>query len=244
LFRLLLSATSTMPTEIHADHAYSTQWRVQGELNRLAAEIHDGLTQHLSAIHLQLLAAEELISSTGDDALRSIRQAIELTNLGLAEARRCAYNLHRSEMEESGLQVAIRQLAERWTVPGRLRCDFRSNKLPEEKLSSAIKHQLLRIAQEAVHNAARHGNPTLVSITLRWNTSNISLEVRDNGAGMAADKLAKSNGFGLGNMRGRARDIDGRMRIKTAPGQGTIIIVTVPVAQGGANGRSGGNKEF
>jgi NADH:flavin oxidoreductase / NADH oxidase family/Histidine kinase-, DNA gyrase B-, and HSP90-like ATPase len=82
--------------------------------------------------------------------------------------------------------------------------------------------------QEAVHNAVRHANPTLVTITLRWKTPNIVLEVRDNGVGISTDKLAKSEGFGLGNRRERARKLDGRIEIKTAPGQGTGIIVTVP----------------
>jgi hypothetical protein len=99
--------------------------------------------------------------------------------------------------------------------------------VPEDRLSDASSHQLLRIAQEAIHNAVRHANPTLIAITLRWDARNVVLEVRDNGLGISAGRLAKCEGFGLGNMKKRARKIDARFEIKTAPGQGTSIIVII-----------------
>jgi signal transduction histidine kinase len=141
---------------------------VQEELNRLAGEIHDGLAQHLNAICLQLIVAKELISSTRGNPLGNIQQAIELAKLGLAETSRCVHNLRRSAVDESGLREALQGLAKRWTVPGRLRCDFRSANVPEDRLSDASRHRLLPIAQEAIQNAARHANPTLIAITLRW----------------------------------------------------------------------------
>lgn len=217
-----------MPKNTHPDLAFTSRWTVQEELNRLASEIHDGLTQHFTAICLQLGVAKELISSTGGDPISNIQQAIELANLGLAETRRCAHNLLRGVVNESGLTKALEGLAERWSVPGRLRCDFRSENVPEDRLSDASKHQLLRIAQEAIHNAVRHADPTLIAITLRRGARNVVLEVRDNGLGISAGRLVKCEGFGLGNMKKRAREIAGRFKMKTAAGQGTSIIVTVP----------------
>jgi signal transduction histidine kinase len=227
--RSSISIIGAMPGEIQADFALTNRWAAQEELNRLAGEIHDGLTQHLSAICLQLLVAKELISSTRGNPLRNIQQAIELANLGLAETRRYAHNLRRRVLDKSGLTEALQGLAERWTVPGRLRCEFRSENVAEDRLSDTSKHQLLRIAQEAIHNAVRHANPTLIAISLRWDARNVVLEVTDNGLGISAGRLAKCEGFGLRNMKKRAREIDGRFEIKTAPGQGTSIIVTVPL---------------
>ena len=213
---------------MHANLAYASHWRVQEELNRLAGEIHDGLAQYLSAICMQLAAAKEILSSTGGDPLCNIQQAIELADLGLAEARRCAHDLRFSVVDESGLRVALQRLAERWTVAGRLRCNFRSNKVPENRLSTRAKHQLLRIAQEAIHNAVRHANPTQIVLTLSWDAPNLVLQVKDNGLGISAARLEKCDGFGLGNMRKRASEIDGRFEIQTAAGHGTTIIVTAP----------------
>src|SRR5215469_636468 len=218
-----------MPMNIHLDLAGTNHGTVQEKLNRLAAEIHDGLTQHFSAICLQLAVAKELISSTGGDPLSNIQQAIELANLGLAETRRCAHNLAWSVVNESGLTAALQCLAERWSVPSRLRCDFRCENVPEDRLSDASKHQLLQIAQEAIHNAVRHANPTLIAVTLYRDARNVVLEVRDNGLGIPAGGLAKCEGVGLGNMKRRAREIAGRFKIKTAAGQGTSVIVTLPL---------------
>jgi signal transduction histidine kinase len=179
-----------MPEENQVDFELANR-AVQEELNRLAGEIHDGLAQHLNAICLQLIVAKELISSTRGNPLGNIQQAIELAKLGLAETSRCVHNLRRSAVDESGLREALQGLAKRWTVPGRLRCDFRSANVPEDRLSDASRHQLLRIAQEAIQNAARHANPTLIAITLRWRAPNLILKVTDDGTGIPALRLQK-----------------------------------------------------
>lgn len=212
-----------------ANLAYASHRGVQEELNRLAGEIHDGLAQHLSAICVQLAAAK-LLSSRGGDPLCNIQQAIESANLGLAEARRRTHDLRSSVVDESGLSAALQRLARRWTIAGQLRCNFQSNNVPEDRLSSATKHQLLRIAQEAIQNAARHANPTLITLTLRCHTTYAVLEVRDDGLGISAARLKKCDGFGLVSMRKRSLEIDGKFQIRTAPGQGTTITVTAPIS--------------
>jgi signal transduction histidine kinase len=219
----------TTPEEMCADHARTGHSAVQKERNRLADEIHDGLAQYFSAICLQLATAKEVLSSTESDALRSIKQAIESANLGLAETRRCIHNSRLSAVDESGLTVALQRLAERWTAAGRLGCDFRFNHIPENRLPARTKHQLLRIAQEAIHNAVRHANPTLIVVTLRWDAPNLLLQVKDNGLGISTAPFKKCEGFGLANMRERASEIAARFEIQTAAGHGTTIIVTVPV---------------
>ena len=199
------------------------------ERARLAGEIHDGLAQSFTAICMQLGVAEQELSSKEGDPISRIQRAVELANFGLAEARRCARNLRLSTVEESGLAVALQRLVEGSNVADRLRCNFRSNIIPEEKLPPRVKHELLRIAQEAVHNAVRHANPTVIRVTLQWDAPNLVLQVRDNGSGIAAARLEASEGLGLGNMRERASEIGGRFEIQTAAGRGTNIIVTLPI---------------
>jgi signal transduction histidine kinase len=210
--------------------ARARQSAVLEERNRLAGEIHDGLAQSFTAISMQLGVAKEKLSSKEGDPLRSIQRAGELANFGLAEARRCAHNLRLSIVDQSGLAVALQRLVERFNVAGRLRCNFRSDNVPEDRLSPRAQHELLRIAQEAIHNAVRHANPTLIAVTLRWDAPNLVLQVKDNGSGISAARLETSEGLGLGSMRERASVIDGRFEIQTAAGHGTTIIVTVPIS--------------
>jgi signal transduction histidine kinase len=214
--------------EVQATLAHARQSAVLAERNRLAGEIHDGLAQFFTGISMQLSAAREELSSKEGDPLCSIQRAIELANFGLAEARRCTANLRLGIVEESGLAVALRHLVERSSVPGRLRCDLRSDNIPEDSLPPKVQHALLRIAQEAIHNAMRHAKPNLIVVSLRWDPPNLVLQVSDNGSGISAARLEKNEGFGLGNMRARASEIDGRFEIRTAADHGTTIIVTVP----------------
>jgi signal transduction histidine kinase len=123
----------------------------------------------------------------------------------------------------------LRRLVEYSNVAGRLRCDFRSDYIPEESFPPRIRHELLRFAQEAISNAVRHAKPTVVSVTLRWEPPNLILQVKDNGSGIPSVSLAKSEGFGLRNMRTRASQIDGKLDIQTATGHGTTIVLTVPI---------------
>jgi signal transduction histidine kinase len=203
------------------------QAAVLEERNQLAGEIHDSLAQIFTGISMQLGAATEAIN-TGD-GLSYVERALELAKFGLAEARRSAFSLQPTGIEESGLIEALQKLVERSNVPGRLHCNFRSTGQPEEALPTRIQHELLRISQEAIGNAVRHAKPAVVSVTLRWEQSNLILQVTDNGSGISRASLEKSGGLGLSNMRTRATQIDGKLDVQTAAGHGTSIVVTVPI---------------
>ena len=130
--------------------------------------------------------------------------------------------------QDPGLIDALRMLVERSNIPGRLRCTFRSNLVQDDSLSTAVRQDLLRIAQEAISNAMRHARATTISVTLRSDPSNLILEVRDNGSGMAG-KAQTSEGFGLANMRARVKKLNGSLEIRTTLGHGTRIIVSMPI---------------
>jgi PAS domain S-box-containing protein len=205
------------------------QSAVLEERNQLAAEIHDALAQSFTGISMQLGVAEEQLAAKQGDPLRQIELANEIAKFGLAEARRSILSLRSSAIEESGLTATLQRLVEHSNVAGRLRCDFRSDNIPEESLPPKIQHELLRFAQEAISNAVRHARPTMVSVTLRWEPPNLMLQVKDNGSGISRASLEKSEGFGLSNMRTRASQIDGKLDIQTVTGHGTTIVLTVPI---------------
>jgi signal transduction histidine kinase len=205
------------------------QAAVLEERNQLAAEIHDALAQSFTGISMQLGVAGEQLAAKEGDPLRQIQLANEIAKFGLAEARRSILSLRSSAIEQSGLTTTLQRLVEHSNVAGRLRCDFRSDNIPEESLPPRIQHELLRFAQEAISNAVRHAKPTVVSVTLGWEPPNLILQVKDNGSGISSASLEKSEGFGLSNMRARASQIDGKLDIQTAAGHGTSIVLTVPI---------------
>ena len=198
------------------------------ERNRLAGEIHDSLGQSFAAVCMQLAVAAEETQNNGKAVLGQIGRAIELAKFGLCEARRSALGLRSQIIEESGLVEALKMLAERSNIPGRLRCTFRSNLEKDASLPVGIRQDLLRIAQEAISNAMRHAEPTAIDVSLRLDRTNLILKVTDNGCGMANTGGIR-DGFGFVNMRARVENLNGSLNIRSAGGRGTSIVVTVPV---------------
>jgi signal transduction histidine kinase len=200
------------------------------ERDRLAREIHDSLAQSFAGIALHLSAAEEEMAAGKGSPLRRVRFVKRLAELGLAESRRSALSLRSTVIEESGLVEGLRMLVERWNVGDRVRCYFRTGHIPEELLPVRIQHDLLRIAQEAISNAVRHGKPTVVSVTLRWQASRLTLRIKDNGSGIPKSLPRKNKGMGLRTMRERAAQIGAKLAIQAGLGGGTRILVTVPIS--------------
>ena len=197
------------------------------ERNRLAGEIHDSLAQFFAGISLQLFAAQEAITKAGE-GFSYVERAYDLAQDGLGEARRSVLSLRSELIEESGLTEALRMLADRSNIPGRLRCSFRATTLLADDLPNQVQQHLLRIAQEAISNAIRHANPTCLNVLLQSNSTELVLEIDDNGTGIAMAQLGSSEGFGLGNMRERAKQLGAELDIRTAPGGGTSVIVRLP----------------
>jgi PAS domain S-box-containing protein len=142
------------------------QSAVLEERNQLAGEIHDSLAQFFTGISMQLGAAKEVIKAGDDNGLSYVERACDLAQFGLSEARRSAFSLQPTIIEESGLIEALRKLVERSNIPGRQRCNFHSAGVSEESLPCAVQQDLLRIAQEAMSNAVRHAKPTVISVNL------------------------------------------------------------------------------
>jgi signal transduction histidine kinase len=125
---------------------------------------------------------------------------------------------------------ALQKLVERSNIPGRLRCNFHSSGgVPEESLPPSVQQDLLRIAQEAMSNAVRHAKPTIINVNFRCNPTDIVLQVTDNGSGIADSQAASREGLGFSNMRSRAEGIGAQLKVLTASGRGTTIVVQVPM---------------
>jgi signal transduction histidine kinase len=203
---------------------------VLAERNRIGQEIHDGLAQGFTGILMQLGAAEEAMhdcarNSPLPEVLTRIR---DLAKQGLHDARRSVGALRPEQSRRMGLELALRQLAERSTVQGRTVCSF-EGAMGGDGLVPERQHELFRIATEAVSNAVRHAHPANVRIVLLEEPTQWTMSVIDDGRGMTLmPELYAQQGYGLNNMRERAGAIGGAFRIESAPDHGTSIIVTLP----------------
>src|SRR5262252_828566 len=187
------------------------------ERTRIGQEIHDGLAQAFTGILLQLGAVEEFPScrKRGTALAVTLSRIRELARDGLAEARRSVMALRLDQTRRAGLELALRQLAERSTVPGGVTCTFEGAGV-STGLRPEHEHELLRIAQEAVSNAVRHARPHSVRITMAEESGHWVLAVADDGVGMEqSPELSARQGFGLASMRQRASAIGGEWQIES-----------------------------
>ncbi|HEX4387487.1 MAG TPA: GAF domain-containing protein [Steroidobacteraceae bacterium] len=198
------------------------------ERTRIGQEIHDGLAQSFTGILLQLGAVEEFPSckKRGSELSLTLSRIRELARDGLAEARRSVMALRLDQTRRAGLELALRQLADRSTVPGGVTCNFEGGSIVTG-LKPEHEHELLRIAQEAVSNAVRHARPQEVRITMDDDDSGFwTLSVTDDGVGMEqSPEQSARQGFGLASMRQRAGAIGGEWQIVSEPGHGTRVSV-------------------
>src|SRR6266550_1675025 len=199
------------------------------ERTRIGQEIHDGLAQSFTGILLQLGAVEEFPSckKRGSELAVTLSRIRELARDGLTEARRSVMALRLDQTRRPGLEIALRQLADRSTVPGGVTCTFEGGGTATG-LRPEHEHELLRIAQEAVSNAVRHARPHTVRITMTDEPAHWELAVADDGVGMQErpDVYARE-GFGLSSMRQRAGAIGGEWQIHSQPGAGTRVSVRI-----------------
>ena len=199
------------------------------ERARIGQEIHDGLAQAFTGILMQLGAVEEFPSCKKNTGLALTHTRIrDLAREGLAEARRSVMALRLDQTRRAGLEIALRQLAERSTVPGSVTCNFEGGGITTG-LKPEHEHELLRIAQEAVSNAVRHARPNLIRITMADEATHWVLSVEDDGRGMEQrPEWYAREGFGLTSMRQRASAIGGEWQIESQPGAGTRVSVRLP----------------
>jgi signal transduction histidine kinase len=224
----LLSRRMYLPVQALTDHA------VLEERTRLAREIHDTLAQQLTGIVLELEAADTLLNRGSEGrAKSSVEKARELARGALQEARRSVWNLRPAPLSDSGLVAAIGHEVEAWEERTGIPARFKARAVPAHPaLSPTAEVALLRIGQEALSNAARHGKPEHVDVELRAHAQELVLSIRDDGVGFdPAASAPREDCFGLDGMAERARNAGGTLTVVSAPGHGTTVTTRLPFTE-------------
>jgi signal transduction histidine kinase len=202
---------------------------VLDERQRMAGELHDVLAQGLTGIVTQLEAAEQA-DGRAADRRRHLATARQLARDSLTEARRSVQALRPRPLAGAPLPAALAEVVDGWSE----RHDVTAELIltgPVQPLLPEIEATLLRTAQEALANVARHADARRVALTLSYMEDVVTLDVRDDGAGFdPAQSLAESyeGGYGLTAMRERVQRIAGTLAIESEAGAGTAVSACVP----------------
>ncbi len=208
-----------------------TQAREAGVLDerqRMAREIHDTIAQGLTGIITQLEAADHAKERAADRD-RHIETAKRLARESLAEARRSVEASLPAALESGTLSDALAVVAREWSELSGIPVDVRITG-EVTSLHPEIEVALLRIAQEALANVAKHAGATRAGLTLSFMGDVVTLDVRDDGVGFLVPErgAGEGDGFGLTGMRQRAARVAGSLAIESEPGGGTAISARVP----------------
>jgi signal transduction histidine kinase len=206
---------------------------ISRERNRLARELHDTLAHSLSAVTVQLEAVRSLWQVDSKRAHKMLDEADETARRGLTEARRAMQDLRASPLQDSGLILALQDLAE----VAAERCGAAlTMQLPEQmdqSLPPTVEQGVYRIAQEALENVVRHAEASSIVVRLEQHDGALLLVVQDDGRGMNDDMWETADSgrrerLGVRGMEERAHMIGGQLEIISRENQGTAIHLIVP----------------
>jgi ligand-binding sensor domain-containing protein/two-component sensor histidine kinase len=203
---------------------------ILNERNRMARELHDTLVQGYVAIGSLVDSSLAILDKSPRIAEKQLKLAQRMARHSIVEARDSVHDLRSPALEKGDLVTALKDVAHRFSE--RFQADIQVRVVGNERpLATEVAQQLLRIGQEAVSNAIRHASPSQVRLDLHFEPSRVVLRARDDGTGFEVERgfSAIDGHFGLLGMRERAGQVNGTLKVESAPGEGTLVEVTVPV---------------
>jgi PAS domain S-box-containing protein len=197
------------------------------ERRNISRELHDDLGQILTAINLDLQRAVK--ASNSQKRLELLRQILGKNDEARSRIREISSLLRPGLLDDLGIREAIESYVSQFVsgtgIPVDLIVKCSSSDIPAEATTT-----IYRIVQEALNNIAKYANANKVSVTLGIEGNQIQLQILDDGVGFDLSQVRTEHTLGLVGMRERARLLGGNFHLQASPGEGTSILVTLPVA--------------
>jgi len=201
------------------------------ERTRIARELHDDIGQSLAILRIQMLRAGQPVSGVIGKRHPGVAELCENLKAITERVSRLSHQLHSSELEYLGLAAAVqshcREFSEKYKIPVECSCEG----IPEH-LDDLLALSVLRIVQEALHNAGKHSRAKSMQVALHGSPSELSLLIADDGVGFNPEEAKLSAGLGLISMRERVHLAGGEFEITSTPGEGTCIAARIPLDDG------------
>ena len=198
----------------------------EAERMRISGELHDGVLQQITSVTLRLAKVRNQVQpdSEATATVNGLQQ--QLVQIG-TDIRHISHELHPALLQESGLPAALSAYCEEFSNVRGLPVSCEADDSVQE-LSPGAALCLYRIAQEALGNAAKYSQAKKVEVRLTRTNGSVRLFVSDDGVGCDPDKVVRSGGLGVINMRERVLQLNGTFEFYSEPGRGTRVMVTVP----------------
>jgi len=203
------------------------------ERRRIASELHDQIGQNLALCKLKVAAMEKDMSrSQLKSQLSTVHRLLECS---IQDARSLIFDLSPPVLYELGFQAALEWLAERIAEQYRLRVEF-ENRAGDEILGTDRQVILFQVVRELLVNAGKHSQASQAKVILSMEKQSLQIQVNDDGVGFDASQIydAKGHkgGYGFFSMRERLNYLGGQLEVRSKPGQGSQVVLTVPLQAG------------
>ncbi|MFI8432136.1 GAF domain-containing sensor histidine kinase [Streptomyces sp. NPDC079020] len=205
----------------------SRELTIAEERSRLAHELHDAVSQKLFSLRLTAQAAATLVDRDPARAKGELQQVAALAAEAVDELRAAVVELRPAALDEDGLVATLRTQIQVLDRAHSAAVTFESAGV--RALPAAQEEALLRVAQEALHNALRHSGAGYVTVTLARRGPAAVLRITDDGSGFDVTAVRRAGRhLGLVSMRHRASSVGGKLTVESEPGKGTTIEMEVP----------------
>lgn len=199
------------------------------ERNRLARELHDAIKQQLFGMNLLAGSIRPLLAQDREAAQERLNQLSRMTGEVLEEMDAIIQQLRPASLADKGLAQALRTFALDWAEQTGVALDLRITQAQE--IPIALEQALLRVAQEALSNVARHGDARTVALSLRYESDRVTLTIQDDGVGFNVAAARQSSSLGLRGMAERMAELKGSFSVDSRPGAGTTVAAQLPLGQ-------------
>lgn len=202
---------------------------IAAERQRMARELHDTLAQGLAGLILQLEAVDShLVRGQAGEAGNIVRQAMDRARTTLAEARRAIADLRSEGLIENDLVESVRKEVARFQSASGIAVSTSYSRLPE--IPASVREHAFRAIREGLTNIAGHAQAENVNLHVGMGANGLEVILKDDGVGFDAEQsLARGGHYGLIGLRERARLVGGSLDVESHPGEGTILILRIPM---------------
>ncbi len=205
------------------------------ERRRISRELHDGVGQLLAALSMNVAKLATENGKLSESARRSLNESATIVDQALQEVRTMSYLLHPPLLEDMGLESALRWYVEGFAERSKITVEHRNVPAFSQGLPRDIALALFRIVQECLTNVHRHSRSLTAFVRISRSSDEITLEVGDQGIGIAPELQAKiasggSSGVGLRGIRERIRQFAGRLEVRSSE-NGTRVITVMPIPE-------------
>ncbi|PYT25898.1 MAG: hypothetical protein DMG58_23455, partial [Acidobacteria bacterium] len=198
------------------------------ERRKISRELHDALNQDVAMLEIAVDSLEKNLPADPDQTRQQLRSLCTRVSGISNDVRRIAYQLHPSILDDLGLTAALRSYVDELSKQDGIAVKFSARDIPET-LPPTVALTLYRVAQEALLNVVKHAGTHQAAVVLTYHDGTVQLTVRDKGAGFDRERVRGNGSLGLVSMEERARLVNGQLQIRSRPGEGTRVEVTIPL---------------